>query len=644
MSKASPSALPLGLLQGVLDCSQNGVMVYQSLRNEQGEVYDFRLMALNKSAEKDLGIPSKELLGRRLTELFSNLPRDAVFDQYRQVVESGEAIRFEVTHLLPGRRRATWLDISAVKLEDGLVMSYNDITERKHAAQTLQEQADLFNLALNSSANGITLMQAIRDPDGRAVDLQTVLVNNRGVVLSGLTREELLGKSMLSIYRSEPSLSFCRRLLDVMNTGKPLHMEQYFQGENLWLSVLVTRYSDEGIALTYSDITHTKTVEIARQEQAALVNKVMDTVHSGILLCQAIRDEENEITDFQTILCNEESGRLTGFSRDELLTTAIRDLDPYGFLGQLYPEFREVVLSGQSLRKEYHMARKDVWIDCSISQFGDGVVVTCTDVSNLRHSQEELEHRNQELKSSNENLQQFAYVASHDLQEPLRKIQSFADILQNHYGQTLDERALDILSRMQQASGRMSGLIKDLLTYSRISTHREPLRRLSLNKLLDEVLNDLEMTVREKSAVIERPSLPEVNGDPTQLRQLFQNLLSNALKFQHGDTIPRIKIDCRAVTGKDIPEVAHSDLSRPFYEISISDNGIGFDAKHMDRIFQLFQRLHGRSQYSGTGIGLAICKKVMENHKGYIWAESSPGRGATFQVYLPSSQPAESVN
>lgn len=246
------------------------------------------------------------------------------------------------------------------------------------------------------------------------------------------------------------------------------------------------------------------------------------------------------------------------------------------------------------------------------------------------------------LVRSNENLQKFAYVASHDLQEPLRKIQQFGDLLERQYADSTGEQ-LDYLQRMQAAASRMSMLIKDLLNFSRIATRRDESKALSLSDVLDRVLTVLELVIAETNAQIEVDPLPQIKGDPSQLSQLFQNLLSNALKFSRVDlsgrpSIPQIAIRYKLVDATDLPlSVKPGRLTTQYHYVAVADNGIGFDERYLDRIFQVFQRLHGKMEFAGTGIGLSIVEKIVINHGGAITASSRPGEGATFHVYFPTS-------
>jgi GAF domain-containing protein len=238
----------------------------------------------------------------------------------------------------------------------------------------------------------------------------------------------------------------------------------------------------------------------------------------------------------------------------------------------------------------------------------------------------ELEAKNVALARSNRELQDFAYVASHDLQEPLRKIRTFGDRLKAKYSLQLGEHGQDYLSRMQSAASRMQTLIQDLLAFSRVTTQAQPFVFVDLNTVLQNVLTDLEMRLEETGGQVELADLPVIEADLTQMQQLFQNLLSNALKFHRQGEAPRVKITS---------EVA---LAEAICRISVADNGIGFEEKYVERIFGVFQRLHEQGKYEGNGVGLAICRKIVERHRGKITTKSTPNQGATFIVTLPLKQ------
>lgn len=246
-------------------------------------------------------------------------------------------------------------------------------------------------------------------------------------------------------------------------------------------------------------------------------------------------------------------------------------------------------------------------------------------VAELEEIQTQMKKYAAELEHSNQELQDFAYVVSHDLQAPLRKIQAFGDRLTTNYATALDERGQDYVRRMQNAAVRMRELIEDLLAFSRITTQARPFTLVDLNKVVRDVLNDLETRIEELHGCVTVEPLPELEADPTHMRQLFQNLVDNALKFHQEGVPPEVVIGCAPV--RDGTAV-----------ITISDNGIGFDPQYSERIFQVFQRLHTNEAYEGTGIGLALCRRIVEKHHGRIQATSQQDQGATFTVTLPTKQ------
>lgn len=282
---------------------------------------------------------------------------------------------------------------------------------------------------------------------------------------------------------------------------------------------------------------------------------------------------------------------------------------------------------------------------------------------------EQETRQRQELTRSNAELQQFASVASHDLQEPLRKIRAFGDQLKTKYQEVLTEQGRDYIERMQNAAGRMQTLIDDLLTLSRITTKAQPFVPVDLAQVVQEVLSDLEVRIEETNGQVEVSSLPTIDADPLQMRQLLQNLIGNALKFHKTIDPPRVRVYSQPLTSEEPPSTVETmpsanvpslttggvgwisppqeqlkgQLSGPsatptLCQIMVEDNGIGFDEKYLDRIFNVFQRLHGRSEYEGTGMGLAICRKIAERHSGSLRAKSTPGQGARFIVTLPIQQ------
>ncbi|MFN8344631.1 MAG: PAS domain-containing protein [Spirosomataceae bacterium] len=253
--------------------------------------------------------------------------------------------------------------------------------------------------------------------------------------------------------------------------------------------------------------------------------------------------------------------------------------------------------------------------------------------------QNELERRLTALNKSNRDLEQFAYIASHDLQEPLRKIIAFGERLDKKYKDQLGTEGRFFVDRMTTAAQRMHVLIEDLLTYSRASRQTDVFGAVNLNEVVRNVIEDLEVKIQDKKAVITVADLPSLEAQPVQMHQLFLNLIENALKFTKLNAIPEIAIRVRKIAAYEATAVEQLNPKENYFEFIISDNGIGFEPEYAERIFTIFQRLHGRAEYAGTGLGLAICRKIVETHHGLIEARGELGKGAEFIFYLPVNQP-----
>ena len=290
---------------------------------------------------------------------------------------------------------------------------------------------------------------------------------------------------------------------------------------------------------------------------------------------------------------------------------------------------RRVLATGEPFSYEHRPSRPvgPEWYRVQMGPIraGDQVIgftVCLMDITDLKKTQLRLEQSNQELEN-------FASVASHDLQEPLRKIQTFSERLKATYAEVLGPEGRDHLERLNSAAARMRKLIDDLLSYSRIASKAQTFLLVDLTDTARGVLGDLEMAIEQSGATVTLGPLPAIEASPMQMRQLFQNLLSNALKFRRDGVAPVISLQ------------ATVDEESRLCELRVEDNGIGFEEKYLDRIFNVFQRLHGRGKYEGTGIGLAICRKISERHGGRLWARSTPGQGSTFIVTLPLRQLAQ---
>ncbi|EEF61976.1 sensor histidine kinase [Pedosphaera parvula] len=275
-----------------------------------------------------------------------------------------------------------------------------------------------------------------------------------------------------------------------------------------------------------------------------------------------------------------------------------------------------------------------------------GAVVMFKDITERKLAEDRLAHKAEELASSNAELEQFAFVASHDLQEPLRKIQAFGDRLKVKCDLVQLGEGRDYLDRMQNAAARMQRLINDLLAFSRVIRSSDPFVPVDLMAVGREVLGDLETSIEKSKAQVTLGTLPTIDADPTQMRQLLQNVISNALKFHQPNAAPMVKVECKVVTRDEVkddvgmpkpPPTAKADDK--FCILTIKDNGIGFEEQYLEKIFAVFQRLHGRCEYEGTGVGLAVCRRITDRHGGLITAQSKLGEGATFVIILPMHQP-----
>lgn len=270
---------------------------------------------------------------------------------------------------------------------------------------------------------------------------------------------------------------------------------------------------------------------------------------------------------------------------------------------------------------------------------------TCTDIQDQKMFAQELEQKVQErtkdLERSNNDLEQFAYIASHDLQEPIRKISTFADLIKQNGHDAFSDNANMYLDKIVSSADRMRTIIKDLLDFSHLNNPRELFTQVDLNKILESVKTDLELLIQQKDAIITSIPLPEIEAIPVQMNQLFYNLINNALKFSHPERKPTIEISLMPVNSRD-PQ--YNKGYDEYFQITVKDNGIGFEQLFAERIFVMFQQLNEKKMYGGTGIGLALCKKIVENHKGQITASSQPGEGAVFTILLPRSQNLKGLN
>jgi PAS domain S-box-containing protein len=331
------------------------------------------------------------------------------------------------------------------------------------------------------------------------------------------------------------------------------------------------------------------------------------------------------------VMVNAETLRLFGYERSELIGRSIEMLVPPRFRAG-HPQFRDDFTAHPGTRamgvgRDLSGLRKDgtefpVEVGLNPLKTNDGVMVlsVIVDISERKQAEQALARQADELRRSNAELEQFAYVAAHDLQEPLRMVASYTELLAERYRGRLDEKADKYIHYAVDGARRMQHLISDVLAYSRVGTQAKPLQPTSSDMVASEVIEGMRGRIEESRAEVSCGTLPLVSADETQLRQLFQNLIGNALKFR-SQCPPRVRLDAVRRDGR--------------WVFSVTDNGIGIDQQYGDRVFQMFQRLHERGRYDGSGIGLAIAKKIVERHGGRIWFASQPDQGTTFYFTMP---------
>ena len=617
------------LLKGVFQQSLEPMLIHQAIRDEQGAVVDFQIILLNPAALTITTATEDKLLNQSVCDLDPDFRASGRLAQYIHVLETGEPLNAESVFVSTGK----FFNLLVTRIDtDHIVALITDITEAKRDAQ-------LFDGVLDSVTNGLSVLEAVRDETGAVVDWRYVRVSRTVLADTGLTESELMNRTMLELFPGVKQTAYWPAYEAALATGQPQNFEQYYHydGFDNYTDNWVTRIDGNRIISVYTIINDYKRATLALQKQAERTENVLNGAINGIFLL------ETDLTDpkqaFMVRSANQASATILGLPVDEMVDRNMDDLFPaYRQLG-FHTLYTEAIRTGQLQRAELDYKDENGLVGCydvsAVKQGDNGIVLTFMDISHQKRQEHKQDQLLVDLRNSNASLERFAYVASHDLQEPLRKIQTFGNLVVNRYGVELPDEGRDMLQRMQTAASRMSTLIQDLLAYSQLSTQNEAFEPVDLTAVVAGIQSDLELVIAEKQAQLTVPHLPTIRGNAGQLRQLFQNLLTNALKFMKPDVPPQVTLSVRIVSADDVPDRVPNRQRRSWVAVDVADNGIGFDKMHQERIFQLFERLHGRTEYAGTGIGLAVCLKVAENHGGTITARSQPGQGATFTIYLP---------
>ena len=401
-------------------------------------------------------------------------------------------------------------------------------------------------------------------------------------------------------------------------------------------NILTTVFAIIAVAIILFTFISTIFLSKKRNWLEGFLESILNTSQNGVVHYKAVR-EEGKIVDFKLEFVNKAIEHLLGIKIDDVLGKNLSEFPSYVRDTELFEKYIQVTVTGNPAEFEtlYKKDKIERWFLVSLSKMDDGVIASFHDISQLKKYEEDLKNNIVELERSNNELEQYAYVASHDLQEPLRKIRSFGSYLQETQGEKLDAKGRQQLDKIMSSAERMSVLIKDILSFSSLKK-QDLFESTDLNKTLETVLHDLELNITQKEAEVISDDLPFIESIPLQMNQLFYNLINNALKFARQNIKPVIRITCRRLSIREKKDFGLADAI--YYEIIFADNGIGFNQEYADQIFGLFKRLNDKQYYPGSGIGLSLCKKVVENHKGIIYARGTENEGASFYIILPEKQ------
>ncbi|QLG46541.1 PAS domain-containing sensor histidine kinase [Costertonia aggregata] len=530
-----------------------------------------------------------------------------------------------------------------------LIIGEDKISRKKIKEQVKKSQADLIakidtldaertfaRRVLDQSNSVISLFRPIVDQAGEITDFTIHYVNNR---MNEATKEDvdaIIGKRMSEYYPDNFENGVFEELVGCHETGKPKEFQRKytFNEIDFWFSSRAVKLDDDVLVFS-KNITKEKEFEIELDVQNKLLSEAEYVANIGSYKWNLGEDE---------IQYSANAFRLFGYEPNEFEPTVSK------FMSFVHPDdlpvleanYEEIMKRKERTEATYRIITKDKKIKTirSVGEFyrKEGqwnMVGVLLDVTEQVAAERHLRSRNLELKRTNEELESFNRVASHDLQEPLRKIQMFISRLSGEATQRLEKREKEYLEKVVDSADRMRELIANLLSYSRIDQVEDKPKKVDLNSVLADVKYDLSERIAEFGAEIRSDNLPKVWGIEFQLYQLFSNLIGNSLKYSGTEQPPKITLSSKVVPYKEIGEGLDLTPSR-YLVLDFKDNGIGFKKEHSDKIFEIFQRLHSKNEYSGTGLGLAICQKIVRAHNGAIRATGKLGKGATFTVYLPS--------
>jgi signal transduction histidine kinase len=604
--------------------------------DQNQQITDFEYRYCNQEFYRYTGLPQGTIVGKRLSSspVISN-------------PEQRKMILMELLDVfLNDRQKVSRLYNSDInryysytrnRVQDGVLTVLQDRTEEQQMLRQLEEHNSLVENILKHSSNAISVGKMIRNEKGEIIDVQAVLANEAAIRNTGIPRESYLSKTAAQLdpnFLNSPYFQLC---MQCMQTGEPAITQYFLASVAKWMEVSISKMDEAHQIYIFTDVTPIKEAQLRVETVAARLEAVFKAAQAGMFIIAPVHDAAGELVDFRFVITNPNFAAYAAATPEIMAGALVSDFFPGYLHNGTVDMYKTTYLTGQTLRQDFHydVDQFDLYLDLQSIKVHDEVLVTFTDYTPLKKAQLELERSVDELKHLNANLEQFVYAASHDLKEPLRKIHFFSDRLKSQLADRIGDSEKASMDRIENASRRMTLLVDDLLEYSHVNSGVDLTEDIDLNLKLRLVLDDLELVIKEKQAVIHLCDLPTIHGHRRQIQQLFQNLISNALKYSKEEVTPVIQFSAQRLKGK--PEgVALSIPDGDYHLIAVQDNGIGFEQADAGRIFNVFTRLHGKAEYSGTGVGLSIVRKVVENHKGFIWARSVPGEGATFFVLLPA--------
>ena len=584
-------------------------------------------------------IPSLELF----TSLIHPDDREIIIQQTNDIKAQSEIstsnyriLRNGEVRLLSTRNRK----LTNNKSEEILLGSVRDVTEEQETLQKLEQRT---LLAESISENNIDMIAAYDN------ELKLIWWNKQCEKYYGIQRKDVLGKHPLEIFGDNEGREVLKPLQKALQ-GQQVHIAEKKSLENdTYYEWYYNPIMQNGKAYGVVVITHNLTdLKKANQRLEQLNRRLQERSTFAETLTEtsvdAIASYDREL---RIIAWNRACEERYKKPKNEVLGKQVLEVFPALAKDERYQDMLQA-LKGKSFSypEQYSTTTKSYYQSYLVPLRNEdqeifAILSITHDITELKKAADKfkrlnrsLEQKNKELEKSNNELVSFSYVASHDLQEPLRKIRTFSERLLEKEWNNLSDTGKDYLKRMDAASLRMQKLIEDLLALSRTSTIPKNFELIDLDLLLKDVKLNLKESIEELNAEIISDNLPHAHVIPIQFQQLLENLLLNSLKYRRPEEVPRIHITCQRVDADSLPVVPEERFSK-FFHLTVKDNGIGFEQQYAEKIFEIFQRLHGKQEYSGTGIGLAICRKTMQNHNGFIHAEGTPGEGATFHVYLP---------